>query len=584
MSALSIEYSPRSLPTLRFSEHPWWARAFWGLAFLPSALRVITRRELAGHFSFHLLNAQDRVIGISEGDLRYPASPAELKDFERLIVLLEDRRFFNHRGVDLKSIGRSVLANLRARRIVQGGSTITQQLVRNTLLVPERSLLRKILEVFLAIKVEKHYSKAEILNLYCNHVYLGKGVRGFAAAARVIFRRHISSLNEAQIYGLVGLLRTPNRTFPQQDSRNFIARQKRISAFIGHGDVSHIPSPNPIDITSHRVPRFAKIVRAELAHAGIDTTSGVRRVGLTIDTHVQSALAATLLESSKLADIRSAAAIVLSIKTGDVLGEVAYEEGAIAQTSPSYFGALQPGSTFKTFALLSALQQGMSLNLPLISAPFESQCYVTTGNKPWRVRNYANTYRGVITLFEAFRHSDNTAFARLLEMLDLQRVFNVFESFDLCARQGASPAIVLGGLRRGITLLKIAAAYRAIASGGVYRRPRFVQYVELGDGSASWIERSPEHDLQLSFEVLANLKAALIGAGPLVLGSRLAGKTGTTRVGSLFAGYDDELATALWVGYNKPIPEGDPKSVRAISPFERFMNRYLGYKADFLSI
>lgn len=582
----SALHSNGQFPTLQFGRYPWWAKIYHGFRFLPSAFQIIQSRRLSPSYSFHLSNAEGSTIGISDGDIRYPGAHVDFRRLQPLIVHLEDKRFFSHSGVDLRSVARAIVANVRSLRVVQGGSTITQQLVRNTLLVSERSLLRKIFEVLLALKLERHYSKQEILDLYCEHVYLGKGIRGFPTAAKVIFRRKLAALAEPEVYGLLGLLRKPSDTYPEGECRPFLARQKRIAAVFKadhRSDEARLSKPNPINVANFRCARFTKIIRAEL-HKARQSSLDLRRVGLTIDRDVQSALGAALREISVLPDVANAAGIVVSTETADVLGEAAYEHGRDTHSSPSYFGSLQAGSTFKTFALLAALKQGVALDQPLLSAPFESLCYRTSENKAWRVRNYANVYRGEISLFDAFKYSDNTAFARLAELLDTGKLFDLYRVFGLIQDLRASPAIVLGAHTSGINLLSLVAAYRALANGGSYVRPRVVQYAEFKDGTATWLPRAPESCLVPEFQVLRDLQLALLGSGPLIQGIRHSGKTGTTRTGSLFAGYNDQVASAIWIGYGKPMQEGDPKAIGAVSVFERVMNRLLGHSGDLLSI
>lgn len=573
--------------TFRFGAYPFWAKFYRGIIFLSQAFRVIQEKRLTPAYSFHLINAQNRPIGISDGDIRYPAIQGELERLSPLIVFLEDRRFFRHLGIDVRAIVRAFLANLRFFKIVQGGSTITQQLVRNTLLVPERSILRKLFEVLLAIKIERHFTKQEILDLYCNHVYLGKGIRGFPAAAKIVFRRKLSSLNDTQICGLLGLLRTPARTFPENDSTSFLARQIKITKILKVRNIQ-IAHPdrilNPINVANHRCPRFTHIVKSELVRLTGDTPDNIRRVGLTIDSSVQAALRNTLREITKLKEVKSAAGVILSIATANVLAEVACEDGKDSHFSPTYFGSLQPGSTFKTFALLSALQQGISLDQPLLSAPFTSSFYRATGNKPWRVRNYANVYRGVISLDDAFKYSDNTAFAMLVEMMDTDPLFKLYKNFGLCESSKVSPAIVLGGHEGGVSLLSLVAAYRAIANGSSYIHPRILKYIEFSDGSFFSFHRSQETQLVREYKAIRDLQLALLNAGPYVGGTKQAGKTGSTRTGSLLASYNDKIATAIWIGYKKPIAEGDPKAVGAVSAFHRFMNRLRRGGPDLLSI
>jgi len=531
------------------------------------------------------VTSEGGAVGISDGCIRYPGTDSELRRLQPLVLALEDKRFFSHCGVDFRGVGRALVANIRARRIVQGGSTITQQLIRNTLLSPERSILRKLFEVMLALTLERHYTKQEILDLYCNHVYLGKGIRGFPAAAKVIYRKKLRDLSDPEIYGLIGLLRKPGSTYPTGQCHRFLARQMKIASLLhqkGRIQPSPLPKPNPIDISKHRSPRFTRIVRSELSRTG-QPLGDVRRVGLTIDRTVQHALTSSLREMASVEGVTHTAGIAISMKTADVVGEAAFEFAREAESSPSYFGALQPGSTFKTFALLSALQQGISLDERLLSAPFESTCFARDGSEPWRVRNYAEIYRGEISLLEAFVYSDNTAFARLSELLDIEGLYRTCRTFGLSEPNTASPSIVLGGHTQGVDLLRLVAAYRSLGTGGHYVRPRFVQYAEFADGTITWFPRGESRTLVEDFRALRDVQQALLRAGPLVGGVRYAGKTGTTRTGSLFAGYSDEVAAAIWIGYGKPMQEGDPKARGAIAVFQKFMTRLVG-RSDLLSI
>src|SRR6266850_45129 len=143
MAGLSAQDVGQHFPTLCFSTYPWWTRLYQGIRFLPLAFRVIRLRQLAPTYSFHLLDSRAQAIGISDGDVRYPAAGHEFRKLHPLIVYLEDRRFFTHFGIDIRAIARALIINIRSLRILQGGSTITQQLARNTLLVPERSIVRK---------------------------------------------------------------------------------------------------------------------------------------------------------------------------------------------------------------------------------------------------------------------------------------------------------------------------------------------------------------------------------------------------------------------------------------------------------
>jgi membrane peptidoglycan carboxypeptidase len=473
-----------------------------------------------------------------------------------------------------------LLANVRSLRITQGGSTITQQLIRNTFLFSERSLLRKIFEGILAIKLEKHYSKDEIFALYFNHVYLGNGIRGFSAAARIIFRRPMSALSEIEICGLLGLLRRPTATFPSaSNSSAFLTRQDKVARVL---DLTPpyafhaVTKPNPVNTAAHRRPRLSQIVEHELRRNEGCKMEDIRAVGLTIDNQLQHILCSELRRAAKQAEVDSIAGILLSLETGDVLAEVAFHRGVESHFGYAHFGAIQPGSTFKTFALLAALEQGIRLNQELLSEPFESCCYKSSRTSPWRVRNYGDVYRGTISLLDAFRFSDNTAFARLAELLDVDKLYEIYREYQLCGRTRPTPALILGGHRRGVSLVALAAAYRAVAVGGNYVRPRLVRHVEFANGRFEWMARRNPRVLAGGFTSIRDVQAALLAAGIEVEGHRIAGKTGSTRNGSLFAGYDNRIAATIWTGYTRIVGENDPKAIRSVAVFNQIVRRTSG--------
>ena len=201
-------------PNLDLARYSAWQKPVAALRFFAAARVAIQERHLRPRHTFHLVDRREVPIGLSAGDVSYSASERDIQLMSGLIVEFEDQRFFCHPGIDVVGILRAVKSNLTAGRIVQGGSTITQQLVRNTLLTPDRSITRKLLEIVLAIIIERHYSKQEILLLYSQFVYLGPRVRGFQAASRLLFRRPLAELDVVSLCGLVGLLRQPTCTYP----------------------------------------------------------------------------------------------------------------------------------------------------------------------------------------------------------------------------------------------------------------------------------------------------------------------------------------------------------------------------------
>ncbi len=584
-----VVVSQLTYPTLHLEGAGAWSRIAEAVRFIPQAWQTISEKRLIPTVSYHIFDKEQRALGVSSRDLIYPGSKRDLDRLADLVVALEDRRFFQHAGVDFRAVLRSAVQNARALAIVQGGSTITQQLVRNTLLTPHRSLVRKVLEMLLAWKLEKHYSKKEILDLYCQLVYLGGGIRGFPAAARTIFRKPIARLDMEEICGLLGLLRSPSRSSPFTSRSAFNSRREFIAKTLSRHTNREIVCQhrilNPVNIGQLKKPRWAKIIDMELSRELGTIPHDISRISITLSPIIQRNLDQVLQATSRREDVKQVAAVVLDNKTSEVLGEAAWENGKEAQFSPAFFGTIQPGSTFKTFALLAALEQGIGLDQELDSSPFVSSFIKDADANAWVVRNYGDRYAGLINLERAFQESDNAAFARLLELLDFEKLCAVIQRFRLSEGNVPTPAIILGGLQKGISLVALAAAYGAIARNGIYVEPKFVRQLEFSDGTFLEIRKKPEVILITDFRVAKSIQRVLLTLGKNLLGNlAFSGKTGTTRTGSLFAGYTQETSTALWVDFKKPAPENDPKALRAVGIVEKIAATLLGHRNKLLSI
>jgi len=553
-------------------------------------MAFLSLKQLRVERTFHISDRTGHIIGLSHGDVIYPIDQEEVEKISHLLIALEDRRFYSHHGIDIRGIVRSLLRNISARRIVQGGSTITQQLVRNTLLAYDRSVTRKVLEIFLALIVERHYSKAEILYLYCHLVYVGGGVRGFSSAAKLLYRKPVININYTQICGLLGLLRLPSVTYPKDSTKRFFYRQKLMAQLLltktANSEANTVieQNLNPINVEQMKKPRFSHILEYLIEHEFGAIRPKIAKVGLTIDSTVQSVLDYVLQEASCAQNISQATAVILDNNTGEILAESAWQNGIESEFSAAYFGRIQPGSTFKTFAILAALEQGFNLDLVLESSPFESSFVRDCHNTLWKVRNYGEIYRGHLTLKDAFFYSDNTAFARLVELLDLEGLIHAYNRFALIEDNRGQPSIVIGGTASGISLLKLASAYRAIARNGVLSAPLFIKYVQLTKGNEILAPRHSEDYHVADYKVIVSLKEALKYSGLSFDGLTISGKTGTTSSGSLFAGYNNNISLAIWLGFRVPASERDPKVKTGKQVLEHFVTKMLGYKSNLFAI
>ncbi len=589
-------YAGRSsyFPSLDLSAFPNWKKLAEVIRFLPVAFQAIERKQLKPTITFHILDRQDNFAGISGGDVCYGAAFKDVETICRLAVEFEDKRFFKHCGIDLYSVLRAMLRNFLACRIIQGGSTITQQLVRNTLLTPDRSFVRKLAEIVLALKIERHYSKKEILFLYGHSVFLGNSVRGFPAASKAIYRRPIQTLNRVQACGLIGLLRQPSLTYPSKNITKYLDRQALLASFADRQINKErrdalrlsLQLPNPMPVCDFRKPRWAHIAETFFRDIPSDDQSlYVTRLGLTIDEQLQHIIDDVLKDVSLDKAVTQAAGVIVSNRTADVLAESAWSDGRELAFSPAFYGNIQPGSTFKTFAYIAALEAGFSNNLLLESKPFESSFIKNRNGHNWRVRNYADNYRGFLTLDEALRHSDNTAFARLAEMIDVGHLQSTYRRFGLSNKASITPAIVLGGSTRGVSLLSLISAYAAIARNGSFIRPRFIRYLQYSDGGVVYFPSNREATLLIQDSAILDLlKAALRRAGLIISVASFSGKTGTTKRGSVFVGYNDEVSIAIWLGYRNVQNEHDNKAISAVKTVERILQRALGYRRDLFTI
>jgi len=587
MDQCSMRYN---FPKLNLAHFSALLKCYEALRFLPKALVFLTSRRLNIKRTFHINDRTGRFIGLSYGEVIYPINQEDVEKISPFLVALEDRRFYSHHGIDPKGIIRSLACNIISRKIVQGGSTITQQLVRNIFFTCDRSFTRKVLEIFLALIIEKYYSKTEILYLYCQYVYLGGGVRGFSAAAKILYRKPLGSLSYMQICGLLGLLRLPSITYPKDSAKNFFRRQKLVSRVTSkmkpklEEKGAKEEELNPINVEKMKKPRLTHILEYLIEREFGAIHPYVAKVALTINSPVQSVLDYVLREASCDQNVSQASAVILDNETGEIIAESAWQEGIESEFSAAYFGRIQPGSTFKAFAVLAALEQGFNLELELESSHFKSSFIKDRNNNQWTVRNYGEIYRGPLTLKDAFVYSDNTVFARLAELLDLQDLLCTYNRFGLCETAEGQYPIVLGGTASGVSLLQLASAYRAIAQNGVFSEPRFIKYIRLTEGNQLCTPKRSEQYQVAEYSYIRELKNVLKYSGASFSGVTFSGKTGTTSSGSLFAGYNKDISLAIWLGFRKSPNEDDPKVKTGRQVLEKFVKKMLGYRSNLFSI
>jgi len=388
----------------------------------------------------------------------------------------------------------------------------------------------------------------------------------------------LSQLNSYELIGLVGLLRAPNRFQPNNSPKAFVERQEQLAKKLG---IKNKPlCLRPINLNIYKKQRLSSILRHELAQNNIDENE-VRSIKTTIDVRIQSSVDKIIAELSNDNSVAEIAVVVIDNKTGNVLVEAASQKGKASEFSPTYFGHLQPGSTFRTFTLISAIEHGMSLDSTLLSAPFCSTKFNTSKKSSWLVRNFAHKYRGEITLIDALVHSDNTIFSRLTELLNPDSLFDVYRRFGLLGNSLPTPAIALGSINSGINLLSLANAYRTIANDGVFSKPSIFTEVSLRNGTA--IHPSSENSrLVLVDSITTQIKFALAASGKAASSGRFSGKTGTTKKGQIFSGYNEDISLAIWVNHSSPQSELEPKGLSALTVLSNISDSILGHNRGIL--
>jgi penicillin-binding protein 1B len=505
------------------------------------------------------------------------------------LIHVEDRHFEDHFGVDPKAVLRAAWANLRARRTVQGGSTITQQLVRNFFLTLERSWSRKIPEAFMAMLLEAHYSKQEILEAYLNEVHLGqdggRAVHGFGLASQFYFNKPLIELQPQEIALLVAVVKGPSYYNPRRNPQRALERRDLVlNMLMQAGYISEqehaIAVKRPLGIVggtsgaATRYPAFVDLVKRQLIgqYADADLTNEGLRIFTTLDPRAQELLEKRILEGLPALEKQKkfkegtleGAGVITSVEDGKVLALV----GGRQVRYPGFNRALDArrpiGSLAKPFVYLAALMQPerYSLGTMLQDEPIELKL---PHGALWEPKNYDKTPHGPVPLFYALAQSYNLATVRLGLDVGLNNVREIFRAAGMLADPPPLPSIFLGALE--LAPVEVAQIYNTLAASG-YRTPLLaIREVMTQDGEPltryalrvrQTLPEGPVFLLNWGLEqvMLNGTGASVYAYVPPEL--RLAGKTGTTDElrDSWFAGYGEDHSIVIWVGRDDNQPAG----------------------------
>jgi penicillin-binding protein 1A len=492
-------------------------------------------------------------------------------------IAIEDRRFYQHGGVDYVGIARALWRDVSAGKVVEGGSTISQQLVRNLYTGRERTFERKVKEACLAIKLSNRWSKDRILEGYLNTVYYGNHAYGVEAAAQTYFSRHASQLTLPQAALLAGLPQAPSIYDPFHNPTAAIARRNDVLyAMLQNGEINraqfNFARNAPLRLQAGRLytkikqPYFFSYVLDELdrVYGANVVREGGLRVYTTIEPRFQRVADKTIRDTLNQHDDPAAAIVSVEPGTGAIRAMTAVIPGNTKnQFNLAAQSAREAGSTFKAFVLAAAIEKGIDPDTTYYeSAPFT--CVTSqwcagdyAAGKPWLVQTYDHTYIGWTSVTHATLRSDNTVFAQLTLDVGPDNVWKMATRLGVhLGTQKPVASIGLGPL--AVSPLDMAAAYATFASGGIYARPTGITKVVLPGGTEDKAWGKPETKRVLSEgvawkvnQVLAQNALYGTGAGSGDGKHPNAGKTGTAQdhADAWFIGYTRDLSTAVWMGY-----------------------------------
>ena len=492
---------------------------------------------------------------------------------QQATVAVEDKRFYQHHGVDLRGIGRAIWADITSQHVVQGGSTITQQFVKNSCVTSKRTISRKLKEAALAWQLEQQWSKQRILTAYLNTIYFGNGAYGIQRAAQTYFNTTANKLTLAQAALIAGLPADPSGYDPVTNPRSARARRREVlQDMLSQHDITaadakqaeRAPLPRPQDVRLPGIqgpaPYFANYVKQQLI-----SKYGTRRVfggGLNVQTTIDlrlQRLARKAIESV-LTDPNgpSAALVAIRPRTGEVLAMYGGNNFHESQFNLAVQGERQAGSAFKPFVLATALRQGISPSTVLPSKPVS----IYIGGRYWLVHNYEGAYVGSSNLTNATINSDNSVFAQLTQLVGPGDVATTAHRMGITRHLNSYFAIGLGA--DPVSPLEMARAFSTFADNGARidgrtfgNAPRSIARIRNATGQLIEDNRAIRRQVfsanfdALETSILEGVVTSGTGRQAQLSDRPAAGKTGTTENygDAWFVGYTPELATAVWVGY-----------------------------------
>jgi penicillin-binding protein 1A len=487
---------------------------------------------------------------------------------KQAVICIEDDEFYEHRGINWKGVTRALWANVVKGSVVQGGSTITQQYIKNAYVGTERTLWRKIQEAYLAYELEQKYSKNKILELYLNDVYFGQSCYGIFTAARKYFGKMPQDLSLSECAMLAGIIKSPSYYDPHirpgeiQERRNLVLRKMARDGSISWEEAEEAIGqemnilPQNFVFIERQAPFFSDYITEKIKQDYTEQVAfrGGLRVYTTIDLRLQKLAENVLKENLNPNSGPDAALVCIDPRTGYIKAMVGGKNYANSQFNVAADGHRQAGSSFKVFVLTRAIADGMSANDSYDSS--SPKIINLPDGQKWKVENYSRGGGGQINITTATVRSVNVVYAQMIMDVGPARVADLAMKMGIRSQVDPNPAIALGGLHVGVTPLDMASAYGTLANNGIHSVPRSYYKVTSSNGEVI-DEFKPETNRILDEDVAARVTEILekvvsggTGTGASI-GRPQAGKTGTTEdhADAWFVGYTPDLVTAVWVGY-----------------------------------
>jgi len=548
------------------------------LLFLCPSAAVLAQETTApyppfapGYISIKVFDSQSRYVGRILPEKRYWASIDQIPIFlQNALVAIEDARFYEHEGIDLRGVTRALVKDVVKRRMAEGGSTITQQLIKNKYLSGEKTLKRKFKEGLLALEYERKYTKRYILEMYFNEVYFGNGAWGIVQAARLYFDKYPQELTEAECALLAGVPKAPTRYNPLgkpaviRDRKNLILKRMKELKMITSAREKKLRLVPIAVVQPGEAPYYLAHIRNKLLErygAEIIEQGGLE-VTTAMDLNLQRLAERFLREGvSKISPRLQGALLTLDPHTGDILAMAGGTDFKKSPYNRALFAKRQPGSAIKPLIYAAALEKGITAGSLWNDDPV---AYPRSAHETWKPRNYGNEHYGNLPLRQALAYSDNIIAVKLLEAIGVPDFVRFAGMLGLSLRSPNDLSLALG--TDEVTLSDLMLAYAPLANGGTRPEPRTITRI-YERNRQQWTEVPPAVNSVLAPDVAyvttSMLKDVLrYGTAKSLQGFSLerpaAGKTGTTDDyrDAWFIGYTPQLITGVWAGYDKPRPMG----------------------------